>query len=196
MPYAANADLQDLFQQAPAVRMIDRLTKRVGESMTDEVKKRTPVAAPPPGMSGTQFAGSRGRAPGTLRESWYTGDLERGRGVGGVERRSIESLTDDPVAPHVEWPTRPHLIRPSLTRAPASVLETGRARRPGGDPAAALRFIGSNGRVVFAREVWHPGTQGQHMMRETLTETDATWVERHGSEELGIWAREQTELVR
>lgn len=188
-------ELPALFDQAPAVRFIDRLTKRVGEDLTDEVRKRTPISQPPPGISMAEWAAHRGRAPGTLRGSWYTGELEHQHNVMGVEGRAIESMTNDPVAPDVEYPTRPHLIRPSLTRAPATVLASGNPRKSGSDPAARLRFINAFGRVVYAQEVWHPGTQGTHMMRDALTEIDATWVEEHGKPELTTWAKETTHLV-
>lgn len=188
-------ELPALFDQAPAVRFIDRLTKRVGDDITQEVTQRTPISQPPPGISEAEWAAHRGRAPGTLKASWYTGDLEHRKTATGVEGRAIESMTNDPVAPHVEYPTRPHLIRPSLTRAPATVLASGNPRKSGADPAARLRFINRFGRVVYAQEVWHPGTQGTHMMRDALTEVDSTWVERHGHEELGVWAKETVDLV-
>lgn len=50
-----------------------------------------------------------------------------------------------PHAPFVEEDTAPHLIRP---------------RR-----AKVLRFV-SGGRVIFARQVRHPGTRGRHMLRD------------------------------
>jgi hypothetical protein len=133
----------------------------------------------------------RGRMPGTLKASWRTGDLERRRTVTGDEGTAIESYTEDPVAPHVEWPTRPHLIGPRADRAPASVVATGRPRRMGGDPRAAVRFINRFGQVVYAHEVWHPGTQGTHMMRDALAHVDATWEARIGRREVDRWAREQ-----
>lgn len=117
-------------------------------------------------------------------------------GPHGVPRFGIDSYTEDPVAPHVEWPTRPHLIRPRADRRAASVLATGKPRRSGGDPQAALAWLGPGGVTIFAREVHHPGTQGSHMMRDALAETDATWVSRIGTPEVERWAREQTELIR
>lgn len=88
----------------------------------------------------------RGRAPGTLKRSWYLDPL-------GVRRRatpfgatySARVATDDPVAPYVEDDTRPHIIRPKN--------------------AKMLRFrLWPSGIPVYARFVRHPGTTGQHMM--------------------------------
>jgi hypothetical protein len=194
--YTANADLQDLFDAAPLRRSCRRIVRRATEAIKDGAARRSPIAEPPPGVSGTEFAGGRGRAPGTLKASWYDTDVDETRAPSGVPRFSAEAATDDPVAPHVEWPTRPHLIRPRADRAPASVRETGRPRRGGSDPQARLRFINRNGRVVYASEVWHPGTQGTHMMRDSLAEVDGTWEQRIGIDEVKLCAREQAALVR
>lgn len=192
MPLIQEHSLADLFDQAPLVRSIDRLTRDVGEDLTDTVRRRTPIANLPPGVTGEM----RGRMPGTLKASWYTTDVERRRTIAGVEGRAIESRTDDEIAPHVEWPTMPHIIRPSPLRAPASVVATRRPRRIPPDPQAALRYVNRFGRVVYAHEVHHPGTQGTHMMRDSLAEIDATWPSRHGAREVRRWAREQVALVR
>lgn len=192
MPYAANARIEQLYDSAPMVRTLDRLTHRVGDRLTATVKRRTPVARLPPGVTPQM----RGRMPGTLKESWQTSGVERARSASGTEARAIESYTEDPVAPDVEYPTRPHWIRPRPDRAAASVVATGKPRRMGDDPGARLRFVNAFGHVVYAAEVWHPGTQGTHMMRDSLAEIDATWVERDGAPEMRQWAREQKALVR
>lgn len=192
MPYVANAPLDALFDKGPMVKTVTRITGRVGDLLTDTVRRKTPIADLPPGVTPEM----RGRVPGTLKASWYTGDVEKIPSRTGGEARAVESLTDDPVAPHVEYPTRPHLIRPRLDRAPATVLATGKPRKMGGDPQAALRFINAFGRVVYAHEIWHPGTQGTHMMRDALVEIEGTWVTEVGDREVAAWAREQAELVR
>lgn len=195
MGYSANADLQDLFDSTPMIRSIDRMTERGGELLLDEVVARTPIAKPPPGVSPTRFMGSRGRAPGTLRGSWRKGDVERTRGPAGQEGRAIDVYTDDPIAPHVEWDTQPHVIRPRPDRAAASVVATGKPRRPGTDPMASLAWIGPGGVTRFAREVHHPGTKGVHMMRDAVAEVQGTWDDRFGRDEVTRWAREQAALV-
>lgn len=195
MGYSANASLADLFDVGPAERAAKRMTRRAGEALTDGAGRRTPVAKPPVGLTADQFAGGRGRAPGTMKKSWRTGGVEHEVNATGVDRYGVDSYTEDPQAPHVEYPTRPHLIRPSPARAPASVAANGKPRRPGTDPAARLRYW-QGGREVFAAEVHHPGTQGVHMMRDSLTEVETTWVERIGAEEIERWAREQAELVK
>lgn len=191
--------LQALFDPRPMERSATRLTKAVGDELKAEVKRRSPVATLPPGMT----AEMRGRVPGTLKESWMESEVQGGgkhkplnKAVIGKRDRAIEVYTMDPIAPMVEWPTRPHWIRPRLDRAPASVVATQRPRRMGGDPRARLRFVNRFGRVVYAAAVWHPGTQGSHMMRDSLAEIDATWPGRVGREEVQRWAREQVASLR
>lgn len=182
-----------MFDSGPLVRAVPRITGKVGDKLKAEVKRRTPIAELPPGMTPEK----RGRVPGTLRESWQNTDVQReqSRTPGGMAR-SIETFTEDEIAKFVEWPTRPHIIRPRLDRAPASVVATGKPRRAGGDPAARLRYVNAFGRVVYAAEVHHPGTQGVHMVRDSLAEIEATWVDEIGAREIEEWAREQAELVR
>ncbi len=55
--------------------------------------------------------------------------------------------TDDEKAPYVEWDTSPHWIHPK-------------------DPDGVLVFKGRGGVTVFARSVFHPGTQGHHMFAQ------------------------------
>lgn len=190
MGYSSDKPLESLFDQEPMRAATRRTVERVRSRLREEVKKRTPVAQPPPGLTATQFAGSRGRAPGTLRESWVEGDVTPTKTPLGVEGFAADVLTEDPIAPHVEYPTRPHVIRPSPGRAAASVLATGKPRLPGTSPHARLRFVNRFGKVIYAAEVHHPGTQGVHMMRDSLVEIDATWQDREGAEEMDRWARE------
>lgn len=181
MGYSANADLQDLFAVGPARRAAIRITERTGEELTHEVGRRSPVAAPPGGAVARGEVGdwlrARDRDPGTLARSWETGQVEIAASPvfrsGTVERFAIESFTEDPVAPHVEWDTSPH---------PIVVVN-----------AQALRFWDSVG-IVFRRMVFHPGTRGQHMMRDSLEWLEAEW-RRVGEEEVKRWAREQARLV-
>lgn len=191
MPYTATHSLADLFDVGPADRAARRMTARAGGAVTKGAARRTPVADIPQGLTADQFSGGRGRVPGYMKRSWRTGRVEELP----AERYGIDSYTEDPVAPHVEWDTRPHTFGPSPSRAPASVVATGKPRRAGTDPAARLRFY-VGGRAVYAAEVSHPGTQGQHMMRDSLTEVELTWDSRIGGEEVLRWAREQAELVR
>jgi len=82
----------------------------------------------------------RGLAPyktGTYRESIGT----RLTPKGFVVWPNVE------YAPFVEEDTRPHIIRPVR--------------------AQALRWFGVYGEPIFAQEVKHPGTEGQHVMRRT-----------------------------
>lgn len=196
MPYTSNAELQDLFAPGPLRRSCRRITERCLEKLEEGAAERSPVAKAPPGVSAKHFAGARGRTPGTLKGSWQHTDVDETVSPTGHPRFGGESFTMDPVAPHVEWDTQPHLIRPRLDRAAASVVATRRPRRFGDDPMARLRFVDAFGRVRYAREVHHPGTQGKHMMRDSLAELDATWADTIGAEEVARWAREQAGLVR
>jgi hypothetical protein len=151
-----------------------RIVDRTGETLTVEVAKKTPVAEPPKGAvrlgEVDEWLRSRGREPGTLKKSWRTSETERE----GPQHWSVESYTEDPVAPHVEWDTSPHVIAPRN--------------------AMALRFWDEVGRV-FRQSVFHPGTRGQHMMRDSLAELDTDW-RRIGEEEVLRWSKEQARLVR
>lgn len=192
MPYVQTIDFADLFDEAPMIAALRRTTARVGEKITEGARERSPVHVPPPGQP-KNYRGDR--PPGTLKGSWKTGDVDTSATVAGTPRFGVDSYTEDPVAPHVEWDTKPHLIRPRKDRAAASVVATGKPRRGGEDPMARLRFINRFGQVVYAEEVHHPGTTGQHMMRDSLAHANATWVTDIGEEEMARWAREQTELM-
>lgn len=170
------------------------MTERTVKRVTDGAAHRSPVADVPEGLTADQFAGSRGRVPGRLKRSWKSGAVEETTSPSGEARFGGDSYTEDPVAPHVEWDTRPHIIRPRVDRAPASVVSSGKPRLPGTDPRARLRFW-QGGREVFAGEVRHPGTQGQHMMRDSLASAEVEWADTIGAEEIERWAREQSELV-
>lgn len=73
-----------------------------------------------------------------------------------------------PIAIYVEEDTRPHVIRPK----PAGRRSFTNPTRPG-----ALRWFdppgGGEGSAVFAREVHHPGTAGQHIVRDAVSLTGA-----------------------
>lgn len=185
MGYRQEGSLQDMFHEEPILRAGRRTTDRVGDDLKDRVKRHTPVAHRPAGMSAADFLASRhGRPPGTLRESWQRTSVHELEG-----HFEVSVLTHDPTGPLVEWETRPHTIRPRPDRAPASVIATGKPRGTVQDGRAHLRFEGAGG-VVYAKEVHHPGTRGAHMMATSLTEEAATW-ERIGREEMERWSREQ-----
>lgn len=172
MPYSANAAIEDLFDVAPLDRALTRVAERVGDDLLDRVERKTPVAKPPAGHDASDWVRARGgRAPGTLKESWYATPVERTADDG----RAVEVTTDDPVAADVEWDTRPHLIRRKRARA--------------------LRWFAEGGGVRFAEAVEHPGTSGVGMMRDSLAEIELS-ERRIGEEELTRWAREQQRLVR
>jgi hypothetical protein len=67
-----------------------------------------------------------------------------------------------PYAAFVEWPTKPHQIRPKEGFGLIGPLQAGQSRRAKNDVGThrvALRFM-IGGRTVFAAYVNHPGTPG------------------------------------
>ena len=71
-----------------------------------------------------------------------------------------------------EEDTRPHIIRPRADRGQASVIATRRARGTVKQGNAHLAFeIG--GKLIFAKEVRHPGTKGSHALRRAVRESEA-----------------------
>lgn len=142
-------ELHHLFKPELADAACHDMAVDGGKWLHRRVRELTPVHEEFGGGAGRWAAVNRerGRAPGTLKRSWYLDPL-------GVKRRvtpfgptfSAKVATDDPIAPFVEDDTRPHIIRP---------------KRPGG----MLRFrVWPSGIAVYARFVRHPGTTGQHMM--------------------------------
>lgn len=110
------------------------------------------------------------RTPGTLKRSWRRRPMAQRVVSRGAVGMKVEVYSTDPIAPYVEWDTRPHIIRP---------------RKPGGK----LRFRAwPTGELVYASFVRHPGTTGQHMM---LTSVNAAHIElRHIVDKpLHDWAR-------
>lgn len=139
-----------------------RATERVGERLHRQVRRHTPVAKPgTPELvasysnSGAWIKSRGGRRPGTLKNSWEQGPVRtRGRSGTTMLRFSVEVETHDPVARHVEYPTRPHTIRPKRAKALTVPTRSG---------------------MSFRGEVHHPGTQGSYMMTKALADIDATW---------------------
>lgn len=150
--------LEDAFEDAA-----EAAANRWSVWARDRASELSPVASVQ-GLSPTQLAGSRGRPPGTFKESWKPDPAVR---VGKKIRAGF--FSDDRVAAWIEYGTRPHVIRPSPGRQAASVVATGRPRRSGTDPQAALRFY-VNGRPVYARVVHHPGTRGQFIAHRVAQE--------------------------
>lgn len=177
-------------QLAPAYRPFEHVDDALEHAASDAADRWTewcrrravelsPVASVE-GLSSKQLAGSRGRAPGTFKASWRTGNPRRiGRSV------TASFYSDDVVAGWIEYGTRPHVIRPKPDRAPASVTASGKPRKTG--DAARLRFY-VGGRVVYARLVHHPGTKGQFIVHRVAQESIPV-LERFLSEELSVSLR-------
>lgn len=171
MGYHEEGDLEDLFRPDTASRCARRITERVGERLQLRVKEFTPLALPPPNVSAGEWIRSRGgRVPGHLRDSWRVSSVDRVRFDLHGEEYEVEVYTLDPIAPHVEYPTQPHVITPR-------------------DPDGWLRWWDRRtGQIRFARIVHHPGTHGTYMMQRALA---ALRVEWHviAREEVAEWAR-------
>lgn len=150
MSYRATRSVADLFDAAPLEMAARRIAKRCQERLLELVREYTPVAEAPEGADVEDWLDRRVRAPGTLRDSWEEGEIE----VMSHGRIRVSVLTRDEVAPHVEYPTKPHVIR---------------ARR-----VSYLRFW-MGGEVVYRRAVFHPGTEGAFMMGRALAQLRREW---------------------
>jgi hypothetical protein len=159
--YKADGDLgTDLFPERFITETAEEIADAVGDRFRDGVAKRTPVARLPQAYTGDfiEWIKDRGgRTPRTMRDSWRRSTVKRN--PDGT--LTVEIYSDEPMdsqgrqkADLVEEDTRPHLIR---------------AKR-----AKALRY--PFGPVFrYNVEVWHPGTQGVHMCRDTEAEMEVAW---------------------
>lgn len=164
MPYREDRPLSSLFRDEEVLDVAREITEAVGRRLLEVVMDYTPVAE--------DSFGERARAPGSLRRSWRSGDVR-------VDGRvfTVEISTDDPIAPMVEWPTRPHLIKPSASKEAIAEAKF-RAKHPGSTangPFARLRFRDRSGQVIYATMVHHPGTHGAYMMTRALATIDEEW---------------------
>lgn len=162
---------------AEAARDVPRLLIDVSRDAADYMAERARFYAPVGDLSermeayrlmmeGPKLAKIVWRPPGKLRASIRAGVPRHT--TGGV---SVEVTAHDEVASFAEYGTRPHAIRPKKSgKLPAA------SKRRGYDGkfvrnAQALRWV-SNGRVMFAPEVWHPGTRATHFMSKAAADTD------------------------
>lgn len=153
MGYYADGNLADLVPEDYVYRAGHRITEACLGHLKGEVERLTPTAKIPEAYDGDHAEWVRdraGREPGTAKRSWYASDIERTpSGFSGF----VDS-DDYPTIIFIEDDTRPHEIRPKR--------------------ATALRFPdGPNFRL--AQRVWHPGTQGVHMMRDALADLEVRW---------------------
>lgn len=154
MGYDADGSLADLWPEDFVDRVGIDIAANVQDVWMDGVVRRTPIAQIPQAYHGDFEAWEEdrgGRPPGTLRERWEAGQIEKTK---DGYRFTVTNL--DPIASFVEHDTQPHLI--------------------GVKKARVLRFPA--GPVFRYRPfVWHPGTQGKHMSRDTEAEVDARYGE-------------------
>lgn len=143
-------------------RYAHRTTEKVGEQLRTRVRRHTPFSKPGAAEivasykdSGAWRRARGGRRPGTLHDSWQVGEVTV-RSAGSGRTYTVPVFTMDPVAPHVEWNTMPHLI----------------AAKPG-----KVLTIPTRAGMAYATFVHHPGTTGQHMMATALQEIAVMWRE-------------------
>lgn len=166
MGYSSDRDLVDLVHEERLLHEVPRrIVDEVGDRARAGAARRTPVARLPAAYRGdfASWIEDRARLPRTLRDAWRRGEVEELSGILWVE---IENPDD--VAIFVEEDTRPHLIRAKHTRI---------VRRKDGTSYVApgyLRFP-AGPTFRYAKEVWHPGTQGLHMLRDTMAEVEVLW---------------------
>ena len=131
MPFTMTRPLTSILDEEAPARCARAIADAAGDRLVLNTQRNTPIDRSP-------HRDKPKRPRGTLRKS-----IERT----GVERTGlayrVRALTRDPIAPYVEFDTKPHIIRP---------------RKPGG----SLRWRSARG-VHFAGAVRHPGTKGQHM---------------------------------
>lgn len=152
MPWVCAKPLDTMLDEDAPGRACERICDAAGDRLLATTKRLTPIDRSP-------FRDKPTRPRGTARESLERTPVRRGGNQG--RRYTTVVQTFDPAFPYIEFNTRPHVIRPRADRRPASVVATGRPRGTVKDGRAALTWRGPGGRV-FAREVHHPGTQGQH----------------------------------
>lgn len=179
MGWVTDGDLEDLFPEDLAEKAGYRITDALGDRFRDRVAMRTPVARLPEAYRGNfgAWIKDRGRKPRTLRDSWKRTPVERSTRL--VAAHFVDVYTEDEVASHVEWDTRPHTIRAKMRIDP----DSGELRQ------GALRFP-SGPTFRYAVEVWHPGTTGVHMMRDTQAELEAGLIKEVGERELELVFKE------
>jgi hypothetical protein len=165
MGYTQVGSFADLYRIEPWERCMDRIADRCGRRLYDMAVAFTPVAVVDP-----DDLFSRNRRPGELKAKWVRGEVV----LYATGRLSVTVENHDPIAKFVEYPTRPHVIRPRADRPPATILATRRPRGTVHDGRAHLRFR-VDGRVVYAREVHHPGTHGAFMMTRALAVLAEDW---------------------
>ena len=174
MGWEAEGDLEDLYPENLAERAGFQITDALGTRFRDRVAMRTPVSRLPEAYKGNFGAWIKdrgGRTPRTLRDSWRRTAVQRSTHL--VSAHFVDVFTEDEIASHVEWDTEPHRIRAKMRIDPRS----GELRQ------GALRF--PSGPVFrYAVEVWHPGTTGVHMMRDTQAELEAELIKEVGEREL------------
>lgn len=154
MGYTADRSLADAWPEDFVEVVAEDIAANVQDRFFTDAKRLTPVAQIPEAYQGDfpSWEEDRGgRLPGTLKEAWVKLPIER-----SSDGFSATIENPDPIASHVEHDTQPHMIFVKKARA--------------------LRF--PSGPVFrYAPYVFHPGTQGKHMLRDAEMGIDVLWPE-------------------
>jgi hypothetical protein len=160
--------LVDLCDQEPIRRAMYRMAQQGGDRMVDFTILNTPVDTR------------------NLRTSWYQKPVTVAYTVGGALAYESGVATDVDYAPHVEHGTGLWGEGHAKYRI--------RAKGAAGGGADYLRFV-IGGKVIFAKEVWHPGSPGAHMVAIAANMVEAQFdsILRPAME---MWRREQADGIR
>jgi hypothetical protein len=151
---------------------------RVDLRVYDRRVQQTTVVLADGMREGTLFAAKKGAAHARKNHKHRrrTGRLTSAKNLYGRTERvgrngsSAAIVNTTKYARFVEYPVRPHIIRPKAGYGTIGPLRRGQSRRDItdiGTHRVALRWY-VNGRPVFARKVRHPGHRGFPFMRPAL----------------------------
>ncbi len=154
----------------------DRAVIRTHIALADEMREGVVYAAKT-GAAHARTHHKHTRRTGTLTSPSMLYHLLEYSGQNSA-RAALVNLT--PYARFVEYPTRPHIIRPKEGHGFQGPLRRGQSRRAItdiGTHRVALRWYVGN-RPVFARMVKHPGTPGFPFMAPGLKVAGETFLDR------------------
>jgi hypothetical protein len=164
--YVSRLHLPDLFSQEPARRALHDMARHGGDAMLDYTIRNTPVDTR------------------NLRTSWYQRPVMVAYTAAGHLAYESGVATDVEYAPYVEEGTGiygPHHAKYRI-----------RAKGSAGGGADFLRFV-IGGRVIYAKEVWHPGSPGHHMVAIAAAMTEVQF-DRILRPALDVWQHEQVSV--
>jgi hypothetical protein len=178
MPYVGGR-LTPLFDPDLSQRAARRMADEMGDKAHELVAAYSPIRRTPPGG-------------GNLKTSWYREPVWGARRTvrDGVPAYEVKVATNVDYAPYVEEGTGiwgPRGSKYPIRARPGKVL-TWIAQRPFLDKRTG-RVVPAGTRV-YAKQVMHPGSPGQHMMGRTALTVEVA-LDEIVDGALREWAREQ-----